>query len=84
MLHHVSIEVPPDAAERFGEMLELIGFTKIEAPPELGGLIPWYEREGTQVHLIVTDAATIPVLGHAAFAARDFDADVAALEAAGF
>ncbi len=47
-------------------------------------MIPWYEREGTQVHLIITDGATVPVLAHAAFVARDFDADVAALEAAGF
>jgi len=84
MLHHVSIEVPPDAADRFREMLELIGFAEVEAPEELGGMIPWYEREGTQVHLIVTEGATVPVLAHAAFVARDFDADVAALEAAGF
>ena len=84
MLHHVSIEVPPDAADRFREMLELIGFSEVEAPEQLGGMIPWYEREGTQVHLIVTEGATVPVLAHAAFVARDFDADVAALEAAGF
>lgn len=84
MLHHVSIEVPPEAAGRFAEMLTLIGFAEIDAPPELGGQIPWYERQGTQVHLIVTEAATVPLLGHAAFVARDFDADVAALEEAGF
>ena len=84
MLHHVSIEVLPDDAARFGEMLELIGFREIEAPEALGGHIPWYEREGTQVHLIVTEGATVPVLGHAAFVARDFESDIAALEAAVF
>lgn len=84
MLHHVSIEVLPADAERFGEMLELIGFREVPAPEALGGAIPWYERAGTQVHLIVTEGATAPTLGHAAFVARDFDADVAALEAAGF
>jgi len=84
MLHHVSIEVPPEAAERFGAMLTLIGFAEVEAPPELGGQIPWYEHGGTQVHLIVTEAATVPVLGHPAFVAPDFEANVAALEAAGF
>ncbi len=84
MLQHVSIEVPPQDAERFGQMLGLIGFREVEAPPELGGLIPWYEREGTQVHMIITEGASVPVLGHAAFVARDFDADVAALEEAGF
>ena len=84
MLHHVSIEVPPADADRFGEMLTLIGFAEVEAPEALGGMIPWYEHEGTQVHLIVTEAATIPVLAHAAFVAPDFEANIAALEAAGF
>jgi len=84
MLQHVSIEVPPEAADRFREMLELIGFEEVEAPPQLGGMIPWYEREGTQVHLIITEGATVPLLGHAAFAARDFEADIAALKSAGF
>jgi hypothetical protein len=84
VLHHVSIEVLPEDAERFGEMLGLIGFAEIPAPEALGGRIPWYEREGTQVHLIVTEGATAPALGHAAFVAQDFEANVAALEGAGF
>ncbi len=84
MLQHVSVEVMPADAERYFEMLRLIGFAEVEAPPELGGMIPWYEREGTQVHVIVTDGATVPLLGHAAFVARDFDADLAALAEAGF
>jgi catechol 2,3-dioxygenase-like lactoylglutathione lyase family enzyme len=84
VLHHVSIEVPSGDAERWEELLRLIGFERVEAPEALGGAIPWYERAGTQVHLIVTDAATVPVLGHAAFVAADFDSTVAALERAGF
>jgi hypothetical protein len=84
MLHHVSIEVLPADAERFAEMLEAIGFAAIEAPEDLGGRIPWYEREGTQVHLIVTEGATVPVLGHAAFVAPAFQADVERLRGLGF
>ena len=84
MLHHVSIEVLPEDSERWGELLGPLGFERIEAPEALGGAIPWYERAGTQVHLIVTEAASAPVLGHAAFVAPDFDATVAALEQAGF
>src|SRR5680860_1438017 len=84
MLHHISIEVEPGDAERWGELLELIGFAPIEAPEALGGRIPWFEREATQVHLIVTEGATAPALGHGAFVAPDFDANVAALEEAGF
>ena len=84
MLHHVSIEVLPEDAERFGEMLAAIGFEAVEAPDDLGGKIPWYERAGTQVHLIVTEGATVPVLGHAAFVAAEFGADVERLRALGF
>lgn len=83
-LHHVSIEVLPDDLGRFGELLEVIGFERIEAPPALGGAIPWYERERSQVHLIPTEAAVVPTLGHAAFAAPDFDADLARLRERGF
>lgn len=84
MLHHVSIEVEPGDAGRFGEMLELIGFREVEAPAALGGSVPWYEREGSQVHLIVTDGASAPALGHAAFVAPRFEATVRRLREAGF
>lgn len=84
VLHHVSIEVLPDDAERWGEMLGLLGFERTEAPEALGGAIPWYEREGTQVHLIITEAATAPLLGHAAFLAPGFAETVDALGRAGF
>lgn len=84
MLHHVSLEVLPDDGVRWGELLELIGFREVEAPEALGGGIPWYEREGTQVHLIVTEGATAPALGHAAFVATEFERTVERLEAAGF
>jgi len=79
VLHHVSIEVLPDDAESFGRLLGAIGFDRIEAPPALGDSVLWFGRAGTQVHLIVTDGATAPLLGHAAFAVDDFDAAVAAV-----
>ncbi len=44
----------------------------------------WLEREGHQVHLIHTDSATVPVLGHAAIVAADFDATLRALREGGF
>ena len=50
----------------------------------LGGAIPWFERAVSQVHLIVTEGASVPALGHAAFVAPDFEATVEALEGAGF
>ena len=84
MLHHVSLEVLPGDAERFGELLEAIGFRAIEAPQALEGRIPWYERAGTQVHLIVTEDATAPALGHAAFVAADYEGDLERLRGQGF
>ena len=79
MLHHVSLEVLPDDAERFAELLGAIGFEAVEAPEALGGAVHWFGRAGTQVHLILTEGATASALGHAAFAVDDFAATVEAL-----
>ena len=84
MLHHVSIEVHPDAAERVLEFLELIGFAPIEAPGEIAEYVDWVERRGTQVHLIRTPEPAVQHLGHPAFVAPDFESTVAALTGAGF
>ncbi|MBA2522335.1 MAG: hypothetical protein H0V25_03290 [Solirubrobacterales bacterium] len=79
MLHHVSLEVLPENADSFGEVLEAIGFAPARAPGPLGDSVRWYERSGTQVHLIVTEGATVPALGHAAFVVDSFEAALAAL-----
>ena len=84
MLHHVSLEVLPDDADRFDELLELIGFERVEAPEALGDSVLWFGRAGTQVHLIVTEGATAPVLGHPAFAVDHFEATISDLQARGF
>ncbi len=84
MLHHVSIEVHPDAAERVLEFLALIGFQRVDAPGEIAEYVDWVEREGTQVHLIRTPEPALQLLGHPAFVAPDYDATVAAVGEAGF
>lgn len=84
MLHHVSLELPASEADRFAEMLAILGYETLPVPDVLGDSVRWYERERTQVHLILTDGATVPLLGHAALVAADFHADVAALREAGF
>jgi hypothetical protein len=83
MLHHVSIEVDPAEVEACAACWELLGFARLEAPAELGGYVTWLEREGTQIHLIHSQAATVPPLGHAAVVVDDFEATFAALERAG-
>lgn len=83
MLHHVSIEIDPAQVEACVACWELLGFTALEAPEELGGYITWLERGGTQIHLIPTEAASVPSLGHAAVAVENFEETFAALEEAG-
>ena len=84
MLHHVSIEVPPAEVERTVEFWELLGFDRIEAPEEIAPYVTWLERESSQIHLIHTEEATVPALGHVAVVAPDFEATVAGLHEAGF
>jgi Glyoxalase/Bleomycin resistance protein/Dioxygenase superfamily len=83
VLHHVSIEVDPKEVDRAVEFWQLLGFKRVEAPGELGEYVTWLEHAGTQVHLIHSEAATVPPLGHAAVVVEDFEATFAALEAAG-
>ncbi|HEY8001263.1 MAG TPA: VOC family protein [Solirubrobacterales bacterium] len=83
MLQHVSIEIPPgDVAAALG-FWRLLGFEPVDSPEPLGGYVTWVERAGTQIHLIHTEEATVPVLGHAAVVVDDFPATLAGLAAAG-
>jgi catechol 2,3-dioxygenase-like lactoylglutathione lyase family enzyme len=84
MLHHVSLEVPPEDAERSVEFWRLLGFEEVEAPAALGDSVRWVEREGTQIHLILTEGHTAPVLGHAAVVAPDHAEAKERLRDAGF
>jgi catechol 2,3-dioxygenase-like lactoylglutathione lyase family enzyme len=85
MLQHVSLEVPAPDAEACAEFWERLGFARVDAPDEIADYVIWVEREGTQVHLILTDPAhaTVPKLGHAAVVVEDFDHTVGELAAAG-
>ena len=83
MLQHVSLEIDPGLVRDAVAFWELLGFTEVDSPEPLAGYVTWLEREGTQIHLIHTDAAAVPLLGHAAVVVEDFDAVVAALGEAG-
>ena len=84
MLHHVSLEVPDAEIRRTIEFWGLLGFRQIEPPGPISPYVTWLERGPNQIHLIHTDAATVPPLGHAALVAEDFDATLARLADAGF
>ncbi len=84
MLQHVSLEVPSDQVERMVEFWRLLGFEQAEPPPPIADFVTWLGRNGTQIHLLHTDDATAPPLGHAAVIAEDFEAAVSRLREAGF
>ena len=84
MLQHVSLEVPQDQVARTIEFWGLLGFEHTEAPEPIAPYVTWLQREGTQIHLIHTDEATVPPLGHAAVVAADFEGAVARLRGADF
>jgi catechol 2,3-dioxygenase-like lactoylglutathione lyase family enzyme len=84
MLHHVSLEVPPDEVERTVEFWTLLGFERLPAPDRIAEYVTWLERDANQIHLIHTPEPSVPALGHPAVVAPDFDATVAALRGAGF
>src|SRR6266508_1700335 len=84
MLQHVAIEVPPDETERMLEFWKIVGFEEVEAPGPLGDSVRWLERNGTQIHLILTEGHTAPVLGRAAVVGPEHAATKEALREAGF
>jgi hypothetical protein len=84
VLQHVSIEVPPDEADRCIEFWGLVGFDEVESPEPLGDSVRWLERDGTQIHLILTEGHTAPVLGHAAVVVPDHAEAKERLRSAGF
>jgi catechol 2,3-dioxygenase-like lactoylglutathione lyase family enzyme len=83
LLQHVSIEVDPAVAEAAAGFWELLGFERVDSPEPLGGRVTWLERHGTQIHLIHTEAATVPVLGHAAVVVESFEATLERLRDGG-
>jgi catechol 2,3-dioxygenase-like lactoylglutathione lyase family enzyme len=84
MLQHVSLEVPPDEVESSIHFWALLGFELSEAPEEIAGWVTWLTRDGTQIHLLHNEAATVPQLGHAAVVAEDWEEAIIRLRGAGF
>jgi catechol 2,3-dioxygenase-like lactoylglutathione lyase family enzyme len=83
MLHHVSIEVRPDVVGRAREFWAELGFEEVEPPASLSDTT-WFERKGTQVHLMHVADPTVPERGHPAVVVADFEEVLARLEDSGF
>ena len=84
MLHHVSLEVPPDEVERTVAFWEILGFERLPAPEPIAEYVTWLERGPNQIHLIHSPEPSVPMLGHPAVVAADFEPTIAALREAGF
>ncbi len=83
MLQHVSLEIPPDQAPATVEFWRLLGFELVDAPEPVAHFVTWLERDGTQIHLIHTEEASVPALGHAAVVVDDFEAALERVAAGG-
>lgn len=84
MIHHVALEVREDDADACVAFWALLGFEEVVPPGALRDRARWVERSGTQVHLLFTDEPQAVPRGHVAVMAREYDATLAALRAAGF
>jgi catechol 2,3-dioxygenase-like lactoylglutathione lyase family enzyme len=84
VLQHVGIEVASGNLARAEEFWTLLGFRRVEPPPDLAEGFTWFERDGTQIHLMHEERPTVPPRGHVAVVVPDFDPTLAALEKAGF
>ncbi len=84
-LQHVSLEVPPAAADAEVAFWALLGFRALQVPEALGARARWVgPGDGTQVHLLLAEDAVAPPQGHVAVVIEDYAAAVDALREAGF
>jgi catechol 2,3-dioxygenase-like lactoylglutathione lyase family enzyme len=84
-LHHVSLEVPADKLEDCASFWGLLGFERFELPEGYKKQVAWVHREGTSIHLLVTDEEpVIPPTGHAAVILDDYEGTLDVLRNEGF
>jgi catechol 2,3-dioxygenase-like lactoylglutathione lyase family enzyme len=83
MLQHVALETRREDVDAALAFWALLGFEPVEPPPGLVGRTHWVQRDGTHIHLLLTDEPVVPPAGHAAVVAPDYDAALDALRAAG-
>ncbi len=83
MLQHVALEVRETDADAEAAFWALLGFAEVAPPAGLVGTSRWFERRGTQVHLLVADDPVAPPRGHAAVHAPAYAETLARLAAIG-
>ena len=84
MLHHVALEVRPADVPEDTRFWMLAGFERVGVPEALGSDYTWFEKAGTQIHLMHVEEPVIPSRGHVAIIARDFEETLTRLAEGGF
>ena len=84
MLHHVTLEIAPSDLGRAAEFWATLGFSRADPPADLVGRYTWFERSGTQVHLMHVEAPERTPRGHTAVIVPDFEDTVERLRESGF
>lgn len=64
MIHHVALETRPADADAEIAWWGALGFTRVDPPASLRDRAVWLERDGAQVHLLLSDEPR--AAGHAA------------------
>jgi catechol 2,3-dioxygenase-like lactoylglutathione lyase family enzyme len=84
MIQHVALETLRADALVAAAFWQELGFALVTPPETLRDRAAWLEREGTQIHLLWTEAPTAPRAGHVAVVVPDYEAAVGRLRAGGY
>ncbi|HMT05731.1 MAG TPA: VOC family protein [Solirubrobacterales bacterium] len=85
MIHHVALEVGPADMAAESDFWLAVGFEPVSPAEALGEGFSWFERDGSQIHLMSTGVPSAPPeRGHVAVVASDFGAALERLESGGF
>jgi catechol 2,3-dioxygenase-like lactoylglutathione lyase family enzyme len=84
MLHHVALEVEAARIPAERVFWTAVGFVQVPVPEALGEGYTWFERGGTQIHLMHSADPVVPGRGHVAIVVPDFEATMERLRDGGF
>ena len=74
MIHHVSLEGHRGDTDAHRAFWTELGFAEVTPPAPLRDRAVWFERNGTQVHVLFAETPVVPPDGHVAIQVDDLDA----------
>ena len=84
MLQHAALEIARASSQEEALFWRTLGFAEVPVPESLGDQYTWFEREGSQIHLIEVADPVVPSVGHVALVAEDLEATIHGLRDRGF